>query len=258
MWIKTIDWSRRGRAQVWFWTIFGTFLAVLITSVVDTANITLFPGVNRTRDILTDILLPMFLASPAIFMLTSKIRELAIVHHELSIVASTDNLTAVLNRGAFTMLVEAYLEQTRVPDSELYGALLVVDADNFKSINDRFGHDSGDEALKIIASAIKGLLRGADLVGRIGGEEFLVFLPGSTPQNAEVVAERIRGAIADADFHADGFRQPLSVSVGGATFEKRIAYKDLFRVADRRLYAAKEAGRDQVSIVNVDLVAKAA
>ncbi len=136
----------------------------------------------------------------------------------------------------------------RRQEAEGAGALLVIDADHFKAINDRFGHGQGDEALRIISRAIRNSVRGGDLVGRLGGEEFGVFLPGANEMNAADVAERIRRAIADAAFLPNGARCPLSVSVGGAVYEVRIDFSDLFRVADQRLYEAKEAGRNRVQL----------
>lgn len=118
-----------------------------------------------------DILLPTALAAPLLFMLLRKVQQLAIAHRELSVIASTDSLTAVLNRGAFTMLVDAYLSAASKETSIRSGALLVIDADYFKKINDKLGHQLGDQALKIIAKTIKGVLRNADIVGRIRGVE---------------------------------------------------------------------------------------
>ena len=128
------------------------------------------------------------------------------------------------------------------------GALLVIDVDHFKRINDSFGHDSGDEALKVIAETIRGAVRAVDLVGRIGGEEFGVFLPGTDPNRTLAVAERIRAAISAAEFSPTGSRVGLSVSVGGATFADQASFSELFRRADQRLYAAKLNGRNRVEI----------
>jgi diguanylate cyclase (GGDEF)-like protein len=186
-------------------------------------------------------------------------RELAIANAKMSILASTDSLTAVLNRGAFTMLVEAYLNDARTQAHETQGALLIIDADHFKTINDTYGHDRGDEALKIIAGAIQGVLRGADIVGRIGGEEFGVFLPGATPRTTETFAERIRTSVNVAEFTPAGSKPvELSVSVGGATFARRVGFTDLFRAADERLYDAKRMGRNRVSLTTIGPVAVAA
>jgi diguanylate cyclase (GGDEF)-like protein len=145
------------------------------------------------------------------------------------------------------MLVEAYLDQARSHAVADTGALLIVDADHFKSINDRLGHDCGDQALKLIATTIKDQLHGADIVGRIGGEEFAVFLPGADATRSFLVAESIRRRIREAEFAPDGRPCPLSVSIGGIAFSGPTTYASMFQIADRHLYKAKSNGRDQVS-----------
>ncbi|MCC0030765.1 MAG: GGDEF domain-containing protein [Brucellaceae bacterium] len=158
---------------------------------------------------------PLLLAPPLLFFLLDKMRQLAIAHHELMNVASTDALTNVLNRRAFTEMVGEYLKRVEDSSAPSHGALLVVDVDHFKAVNDNFGHEHGDHALQIIAKTIAESLRDTDLVGRLGGEEFGIFLPLHTPERTSVVAERIRLAVNQADFIADGRRHGLSISVGG-------------------------------------------
>jgi diguanylate cyclase len=243
------DLAPRGWGRVILWTVIGTVGCVAVALYVDSFNFPTLDGPALTRAILVDIFLPIGLAAPMLLFLTMKLRELAIAHYELAQYASLDSLTAVLNRGAFTALVEGYLAQVR--EQELKGALLVVDADNFKTINDRFGHDCGDEALLIIARSIQAILRSADLVGRIGGEEFGIFLPGSNATQAKHVAERVRQSIAEARFAPDGTPHGLSVSVGGAAFERRLPFSELFRVADQQLYAAKNSGRNRTAVAPV-------
>jgi diguanylate cyclase len=243
------DFSARGWGRVILWTALGTAICVAVALSVDSFNFPNLPPDQLTRAILIDIFVPIGLAVPMLLFMTIKLRQLAIAHDQLEKYASTDSLTSVLNRGAFTALVEGYLSEVRV--QERRGALLVVDADNFKSINDRFGHDRGDDALRIIARSIQGMLRSTDIVGRIGGEEFGVFLPGSSPEQAEHVAERIRRQIAESEFAPHGFNQGLSVSVGGAVFERTLPFSELFRIADQQLYLAKNSGRNRVSVAPV-------
>lgn len=245
---RRLDFSPRGQARVALWTVLGTIGCTAFAVIVDSFN---FPGMNSAellRALAIDIAVPTALAAPLIFFFSSKLRELAIAHEKLTILASTDSLTEVLNRGAFKTLVDAYLEKVGTAETMAGGALLVVDADHFKAINDSYGHDRGDEALKLIAGSIKGVLREKDLVGRIGGEEFGVFLPHSSSAEAEGVAERIRRTIAQSDFRPDGVRRRLSVSVGGAVFDRPVRFEELFRAADIRLYEAKQKGRNQVAL----------
>ena len=228
-------------------TAAGTAFFIAVAFFVDSFNFPYLSPEAVWRAQMTDLLLPLVLGGSFLFFLMWKIRQLAIAQRDLSVVAATDSLTAVLNRGAFSMLVEAYLEQTRKLEQTSSGALLIIDADHFKSINDRLGHDCGDQALKLIAQAIKGQLRGSDIVGRIGGEEFGVFLPGVDPSQSWVVAESIRRRIREMDFSPGGRSCPLSVSIGGTSFRGPTTYEEIFSAADRRLYKAKSNGRDQVS-----------
>jgi diguanylate cyclase len=247
-----IDLSATGWGRVVVLTVAGTLFCVAAALFVDSFNFENLSEAALRRAILVNTLLPTFLAGPFLFFLLYKLRQLAIAHRQLQIIASTDSLTAVLNRGAFTMLVDAYLQKAGQQRDLAAGAMLMIDADHFKSINDKFGHDHGDAALKTIARAIQGELRGADIVGRIGGEEFGVFLPGAGQSDALAVAERIRKSIAEAEFSPAGKAWPLSVSVGGAVFDTTTTYDTLFVAADECLYTAKANGRNQVMLKLLD------
>lgn len=242
-----LDLSPTSWGRVIIVTAAGTAFFIGVAFFVDSFNFPYLSPEAVWRAQLTDLMLPLVLGGTFLFFLMWKIRQLAIAQRDLSIIAATDSLTAVLNRGAFSLLVEAYLEQTRKQELPNSGALLIIDADHFKLINDRLGHDCGDQALKLIAQAIKGQLRGGDIVGRIGGEEFGVFLPGVDPSQSWVVAESIRRRIREMDFSPGGRACPLSVSIGGTSFMGPTTYEKIFSAADRRLYTAKSNGRDQVS-----------
>ena len=249
---QIFDFSPSGWGRVWLWTILGTLLCISVALYVDSFNFPALSEAGRLRAIAIDILLPTVLAVPMLLFLTIKLRDLAVAHHKLSVVASTDSLTGVLNRGAFTALVDGYLADLRKTDRQAEGALLVVDADNFKAINDSYGHDKGDEALQTIARAIRSVLRSTDVVGRIGGEEFGILLPGSPPSLSAAVAERLRLSVSTAEFRPDGEQRPLSVSVGGVLFHGGLSFNELFRIADQQLYAAKQSGRNRVSVSPVE------
>ena len=236
-------WSSVGR-----WTLVGTLLCVAIAL---SFNLLLFGDLGHTamqRAVLSATILPVMLGVPLFFYLGMRLRGLAITNRRLGLVARTDSLTSCLNRGAFTAKVSELLGR-RQPDST--GALLMIDADNFKAINDRYGHDRGDEALTIIARSIRAVLRSGDLVGRMGGEEFGVYLPKVDQRGAETTAERIRRSVNLAVFRPDGRQRPLSVSVGGAVFEGSASFSELFRIADQHLYGAKQTGRNRAAVVHV-------
>lgn len=168
-------------------------------------------------------------------------RALAQAHALLAERVRRDAMTGVLNREGFFQSIA----ETGAPGAS--GTLLVIDVDHFKAINDSFGHQTGDEALKMISSAVAGCIRDGDLIGRIGGEEFAVFLSGADEAEAAVIAERIRAAVAGLSLATEGGgRHPLSVSIGGAGNRKAVALAELMHLADRRLYEAKRAGRNRI------------
>ncbi|MBU1560281.1 MAG: GGDEF domain-containing protein [Alphaproteobacteria bacterium] len=231
------------------WTLFGTLACVAVSVAF---NATIFGDLGEAalrRSIVSAVVLPILLGAPLFLYMSLRMRGLAITNLRLGLVARTDSLTACLNRGAFTSKVSTILAQN--PGST-GGALLMIDADNFKAINDQFGHNAGDEALTVIARSIRTILRAGDLVGRMGGEEFGVYLPDVDQKNAEAIAERIRRSVNLAVFAPEGQQRPLSVSIGGVVFEGEASFAELFRIADQRLYGAKQAGRNRFAMVHAD------
>ncbi|MBK8197254.1 MAG: GGDEF domain-containing protein [Acidobacteria bacterium] len=243
--LMKLDWSAQGRARVYALMAVGTLVCIGVAFAVDSYDVAA-GGWRWGADPVNNVVIPLVLAPPFFFLLLDKMRQLAIAHKELMTVAATDSLTSLLNRRAFTELVDGYLKRVEESDRRGGGALLVIDVDHFKAVNDHFGHQKGDEALKLIAKTIRETVRDTDLVGRVGGEEFCVFMPGQAPDSAADVAERIRQAVARADFTPDGARHALSISVGGVAFDQPFAFSDLYRSADERLYAAKHNGRNRV------------
>lgn len=206
------------------------------------------------------IVAPLVLGGPMVFYMTLKQFELQLAYEKLEEAAARDSLTGCLNHGAFANAVTALLldPQTDEGNTNTGGTLLMVDADHFKSINDRFGHASGDTALRLIAAAIRNAVYPKDIVGRLGGEEFGVFLPGAGNARAQQTAEAIRNAVEAITFETGQEACMLSVSIGGAVSSDPAPFGDLFRLADQHLYKVKEAGRNNVSLVAMPLRAEPA
>lgn len=154
--------------------------------------------------------------------------------------ARHDAMTGGLTREAF------FTELAAASAGGRRGALLVADADHFKRINDNFGHQTGDEALIAIAAAIGSTTGIKDFWGRIGGEEFAIFLDGSGTDEARAVAETIRRRAEATDIRRETGRVPISVSIGGICVEAGFSTRQATGDADRRLYRAKHAGRNRV------------
>jgi diguanylate cyclase (GGDEF)-like protein len=238
------DWTlpRSGWLRVWRRTalIIGAS-SVLSLGVSEAIMLVLSRGMDLPGAV-ASMLLPIILGGPAMFYMQLRSAQLAEANRKLEALAATDWLTDCLNRRAFTTRVDTALSRGHADGH----ALLVIDADHFKTINDRFGHHRGDEVLQLIAEAIRANVREGDLVGRLGGEEFGVFMHGANDIVALHVGERIRKAINALFVRSEGIAQRLSVSIGGATFGGTIGFAELFRVADQRLYEAKRQGRNRV------------
>ncbi len=152
-----------------------------------------------------------------------------------------DHMTGLLSREYF---FDEMIDQRKGSPTS---SLLLIDADHFKSINDRWGHLKGDEALKTMTKAIKSSVRTNDVVGRIGGEEFAVFLPNANAIDAGEVAERIRKTVEGIIFIPEENSQPhkLTVSIGGVVRLEDEELSKIMSFADKNLYEAKNAGRNQ-------------
>ncbi|MDE2445520.1 MAG: GGDEF domain-containing protein [Alphaproteobacteria bacterium] len=171
-------------------------------------------------------------------------RELAALHAQLTEKSRKDDMTGVLNRTAFLEHIESLKEDQQ------QGTLLMIDADHFKQINDRFGHLIGDEALIVIAQTISAAVRSNDVVGRLGGEEFGVFLKGARKSDARAISERIRASINALEFKPTAEnRHTLTVSIGGVTTKKANDWKRVLQHADAGLYEAKKQGRNRVVLL---------
>ncbi|MBO6717396.1 MAG: GGDEF domain-containing protein [Rhizobiaceae bacterium] len=238
--------SLSGKLKIAGWTFLGTFGCTAVSVIYTWIALRDLGGEALRQSLISAVVLPIILAGPLFLYITTKRRELEIANLKLAMLAATDSLTACLNRRAFSARVDGWLAAPAQTDAPVTGALLVVDADHFKKINDNHGHDIGDEALKAIANAIQASVRSGDFVGRLGGEEFGVFLPGATPEGAREIAECVRRGVGSTIFHPKGELVRLSVSVGCATFVKPADFSVLFRIADERLYRAKNEGRNRV------------
>ena len=161
--------------------------------------------------------------------------------------AATDELTGLPNRRSITATAHARFNAARRAGLVEAFAVAVIDIDHFKSINDRFGHDVGDAALKHLARVLEHTCRGPNMAGRQGGEEFVVLLDVANAAEARAAAERIRHAIEDAPVALPRQNLPMTASIGVSTMSASDAdYDAILKRADQALYAAKQGGRNRV------------
>lgn len=169
---------------------------------------------------------------------------------QLEKLANIDDMTGLYNRRYFMESAKAEWSRFRRYDRPL--SLLLIDIDLFKTVNDRYGHAVGDEAIKNVAACLLNGRRMSDSVGRLGGEEFAILMPETDVAAAGVVAERIRESVAALDMTAHRAHYSLTISIGlvGAT-RAMSALDILFKTADDALYAAKSKGRNRCEVVTL-------
>jgi diguanylate cyclase (GGDEF)-like protein/PAS domain S-box-containing protein len=169
--------------------------------------------------------------------------ENARLYAELSEQAIRDELTGALNRRGF--LARAQRELERAHKAQHPCALILIDLDQFKLVNDQFGHAAGDQVLRTIARKCFASIREADIFGRYGGDEFIIFLPDCTLQTAEGICERLRGFAAATSIRTTDGQVSVTLSLGIAVDDSgKSNLEDLFLCADQALYIAKNAGRN--------------
>lgn len=217
-----------------------------VVTVHERASETVLMRLERIQDAtLIVVLLTLLLEALGIFR--PLVQRVSLYARQLVNLATTDPLTGALNRRSF---MERGLEVMRDCRRE-QGALgaLMIDADHFKRINDTFQHAGGDAVLQALTQTLKREVRGGDLVGRLGGEEFAVLLPRTGLAAAEQTAERVRLAISAMRVEREGATIPVTVSIGLTVLAQGDAGIDaLLARADQALYSAKRNGRNRVEV----------
>jgi diguanylate cyclase (GGDEF)-like protein len=171
----------------------------------------------------------------------------ALLHREVQKLARTDALTSVYNRTGFFEMGRREVERARRFKHPL--SVIMLDVDLFKDINDTFGHENGDQVLRVIAERISASIREIDIFGRYGGDEFIILLPESDLQNASTVAERLRNCIESTPIQVGKDQIPVTISLGVAmATEKTSSLAELIDQADAAMYQAKQSGRNRVAV----------
>jgi len=186
------------------------------------------------------------LALEAFLIFRPMIRRVMLSTEALRRLATIDPLTELANRRGFLEKFETERYRARRYGRNL--SILMLDADHFKRVNDNYGHDAGDEVLRIIATRIRTMLRGTDVAGRLGGEEFAVLMPETDLAGAAVLAERIRAEIAANPVRFADHLIPVTVSIGvTAVPVEENGLEAALRTADGLMYQAKHLGRNRIA-----------
>lgn len=216
--------------------IMAELAAFLIYSVIEPENL-------MRRLIVTGVIASA-VAFPIGYYITNQKRKLAKLSRELAYIASMDQMSGLLNRSTFMHAVD---EQLHTPKAgATAGSFLFVDVDHFKSLNDRFGHAVGDDTIKAIGEVIRDFKDQEVVAGRIGGEEFGVFVPNANKKAAISIAENLRRKVRKIVVKDEKNEQKISVSIGISMHKAGQSLTEVVKKADECMYQAKAEGRNRV------------
>ncbi|HZO21991.1 MAG TPA: diguanylate cyclase [Steroidobacteraceae bacterium] len=239
-----VAWRRGSRAAGWFFLAW----ALLEAFTIATTATLLLKGDDDGRLLYVGLPLSMVAAALLVALgLADRLREQRLALSEAERRAQTDSLTGVLNRRSFLERLDAACLRARARGLPI--SLLFIDLDHFKQINDSRGHAAGDACLTSIIAPIQAELRQSDVIGRYGGEEFVVILSSADAAAAYPIAERILARVAGV--RVEGFGEPISLtcSIGVATSDSPGAWgENLIARADAAVYVAKRSGRNRVEV----------
>lgn len=173
--------------------------------------------------------------------------ELEDANNQLEIISRMDGLTKLLNRKSWEEQLEQEFERQQRYEQDC--TLIIFDIDHFKKVNDNYGHPAGDEVIRQTADVMRQCTRKTDICGRYGGEEYVILLPNTNVDSAEVLAERIRKKIESKTVHYEDLSINYTVSLGLSGFDKNLASPTAWiDSADQALYQSKEGGRNQYTV----------
>lgn len=244
MWCA-VSYSLFTTAFITFWVSAWSLISIIVNMLTDVHGV-------LNRDLVMSVRMGLSLVMLTPIMIGSVMvanRELV---KKLKVLADHDELTNLPNRRAF--LASSTHQLARLKERSESCSVLMIDIDHFKSVNDRFGHAAGDDVLRRLGQLLGECLRRQDIVGRLGGEEFAVFLPRSSAADAQQVAESIRISLEATPITVPGQSQPLqcTVSIGLASDRlSSVALDTMLVRADQCLYKAKQQGRNRVVQVSI-------
>lgn len=226
------------------WTVISIALSVLVTAALTS----LIWGDVRWRDLVFSAAVTTIVTIPVAYKIGKMVLELNRSRTALRELAQRDALTGLANRGYFFQHAEHMISG----DAMVWPmSALMIDVDHFKSINDEGGHITGDKVLREVACILQGKLRSKDFLARYGGEEFAAILPGADRTVAVATAERMRVAVAESPELFKLARHSVTISVGVAQTNDRVAIDPVLLAADRALYTAKANGRNRCTFIDV-------
>lgn len=231
-------------------SIFAVVVSILSTLIIATILEWQNVEINYQAGVWISIFVTLSIAPAMSWFMVRAFLKVDQLETEMRRLATYDTLTGLLTRWEFLERAN-YFQKVALREGLVY-ALIIADLDNFKEVNDQFGHLTGDQALQTFGEAILDNLRESDLACRFGGDEFLFFLPNSTKEQAQQFGERLNKVISKA-IDCSGLKIELSISLGIACYPDTPAesIEDMISAADKALYGAKISGGNKIQHYNL-------
>ncbi|RUM95606.1 sensor domain-containing diguanylate cyclase [Pseudaminobacter arsenicus] len=237
---------------VLYWTVGGMAAGLVVAlATVGLLNV-MSPTANGAREAGLAVVVSILVAMPLAFACGLMASRVGALRKQVQRLGQNDNLTSCLDEATFSALVDTYSNRNTAPGSDPLGTILLVNLDDLRVINSRFGYSWGNEALSNVAATIRGTVRNGDIVGRVSGDQFGVFLPGANETDARGVAERIHDNVAKIQFYPAGTHYLLSIRAGAVIISSRIGFDQLLRKANGTLEMTKSPGHDWIKYASLD------
>lgn len=226
-------------------TLAALTLALLVTGFILTFLFHI-PPQEKIKHLKVAIIVSLIVAPLVAYEVVDLLFKINVLEKEMRNFATYDPLTGLFNRRIFYELTEHQLRVARREKSSV--AVMMLDVDEFKKINDSYGHHAGDQTLKSLGKMISDTVRLSDIAGRLGGDEFIFCLPNTSAEGAKVLANRLIAMVSAFPFIFEGkqIKVGLSIGVHAQVLDSDYDVSDLFKQADLALYEAKRKGKNQV------------
>lgn len=237
---------------VLYWTVGGMAAGLVVAlAAVGLLNV-VSPTANGAREAGLAVVVSILVAMPLAFVCGLMASRVGALRKQVQRLGQNDNLTSCLDEATFSALVDTYSNRNIAPGSDPVGTILLVNLDDLRVVNSRFGYSWGNEALSSVAATIRSTVRNGDIVGRVSGDQFGVFLPGANETDARGVAERIHDNVAKIQFYPAGTHYPLSIRAGAVIISSRIGFDQLLRKANGTLEMTKSPGHGWIKYAALD------
>lgn len=246
----TTIFSISSQRRVWAFVLLTTIVLIIASLVITGATITLLGTTDVELTYSIALIVPLVTAPPTIYWFAQALYQLQQAQHKLMQLAYTDELTALANRRSFFAQGDHLVKAVRA--SGKAAALLLFDVNNFKPINDTWGHAAGDDALRSIAGVLKHFAQPGDLIARLGGDEFALLRPNATRKELATLSTEIRQQLVQVPYEYNGAVLPLTLSTGMSDTTQAISLEALLHISDMALYAAKVEHHSQISQLTID------